>query len=148
LAVDPNDALIVFAGTSSGAFTTGDGGEIWGATGSFTAVDAMLVDSGGNAYLGYQAGAYVLPKGTTQWGAFAGTQWVNALAFGTGTPPRLYCGIGQLPFDTGAVGYSDGLVFHRFDNGLSGITVNSIAVDTMNAESRILLGTVGLGLVQ
>lgn len=149
IAVDPTNAQVVYAGTANGGtFVSGDGGELWGASLSTPAVDALVVDSAGTAYLATQTGAYALPHGATQWSGIPGTQWINALALGGGSPQRLYLGSGQLPFDTGAVEYFDGGVLHRLANGLTGITVNAIAVDAMDAETRILLGTVGDGLLQ
>jgi len=149
LAVHPTDAQNVFAGTvNGGVFLTHDSGAHWEPTGTFVAVNAVAVDSAGTAYAGVQTGAYVLPSGATAWSAIPGSVWVNALALGAGTPPRLYLGYGKLPFDVGGAAYYESSVFHVIVDGLNGITVNTFAVDDMDAETRILAGTVGLGLIQ
>jgi len=148
LAVAPNNAQAVLAGTvNDTVYSTGDGGELWVALPGFTSVDSVVIDGANNAYVGNQGGAYVLAAGSQQWAYIAGTAWVNALALGAGSPARLFTGFGQLPFDSGAVGLFDG-VFHVLHNGLTGVTVNAIAVDTMDAQPRILAGTVGDGLLQ
>ncbi|HEX4439007.1 MAG TPA: hypothetical protein VH854_02990, partial [Thermoanaerobaculia bacterium] len=149
LAVDPKNALVALAGTvNDTVYSTGDGGDLWVALPGFTSVDAVVIDGAENAYLANMGGAYVLPAGTQQWVHIPGTAWVNALALGSGSPAHLFTGFGQLPFDSGAVGLFDGQVFHILHNGLTGVTVNAIAVDTMDAQPRILEGTVGDGLLQ
>jgi photosystem II stability/assembly factor-like uncharacterized protein len=149
LAVDPDNAQVIFAGTSNGGiFTTGDGGELWGPSGAFQGINALEVDAMGTAYAALNGGAVMLPRGTQQWVSAGPTQWVNALALGSGSPQRLFIGFGNLPFSVGGVARTEGNTTFVLVNGLTGVTVNSIAVDTMDLETRILLGTVGAGLLQ
>lgn len=149
LAVDPDNAQLVFAGTANGGiFQTGDGGELWGASGAFQGINALAIDAMGTAYAALNGGAVMLPRGTQQWVAVGQLQWINALALGSGSPQRLFIGIGKLPFSSGGVARMENGVAFILINGLSGVTVNAIAVDTMDLETRILLGTVGIGLQQ
>ena len=149
LAVDPRNAMIVYAGTANGpAFISGDGGELWGASGPFSGVHALAVDASGNAYAALNVGTAVLPSGSTQWSSLGAAQWVNAFALGSGSPQRLFVGHGNLPFDVGGVARIDSTTTTFLDNGLTGVTVNAIGVDAMDAQTRILLGTVGDGLLQ
>ena len=149
LAVDPDNAQVVFAGTvNGGVFMSADGGEIWAPSGSFQGVNAVAVDAMGTAYAALNGGAVLLPRGTSTWSSVGPTQWVNALALGSGSPQRLFFGFGKLPFSAGGVARTEGATTFVLINGLSGITVNAIAVDDMDLETRILIGTVGSGLLQ
>jgi photosystem II stability/assembly factor-like uncharacterized protein len=149
LAVDPNNAQVVFAGTvNGGVFLTADGGELWAPSGTFQGASAVAVDAMGTAYAALNGGVVMLPAGTSTWSSVGPTQWVNALALGSGSPQRLFFGFGNLPFSSGGVARTEGGTTFILVNGLSGITVNAIAVDDMDLETRILIGTVGAGLLQ
>jgi photosystem II stability/assembly factor-like uncharacterized protein len=147
LAVDPASPAHLLAGTSegigtnSGVFASTDSGATWTASndGAGTApVSGILFGADGSASMAQQiGGVFTRAPGATAWSLELGTpQYINALAFGPGTPAALYAAFGNSP--GGGLGFVvNGATVLR---AVPALAVPALAADPATA-GRVLAAT-------
>jgi photosystem II stability/assembly factor-like uncharacterized protein len=108
LAVDPTNPSHLLAGTSgaigttSGVFASTDSGATWTPSNDgagTTPVSGILFAADGSTSMAQQIGGiFTRAPGATSWSGISGSpQYINAIAFGPGTPASLYAAFGNSP---------------------------------------------------
>jgi photosystem II stability/assembly factor-like uncharacterized protein len=150
LAVDPTNPAHLLAGTSgaigttSGVFASTDSGATWTASNDgagTTPVSGILFAPDGSASMSQQIGGlFTRAPGATAWSGIPGSpQYINAIAFGPGTPASLYAAFGNSP--AGGLGFvANGATVLR---NVPALSVTVLAADPAMAGRVIAATSVG-----